>query len=852
MKKVCHIHICAAVCCAAVISAVYAAFGLYPFGEKTLSWCDMSQQVIPLMMELKDVLTGRAGWFLNLQNAGGMSFWGVFFFFLASPLNLLVLFVEKGDIYLLVNVLVLIKLSLSALTASVFFKTEAPRLPPPAHLALCLSYGLCGYGLMYYQNLVWLDVLCLFPLTMLGFLRLIEKGKSGLLTLCLTLSVIINYYLSYMLFLAMIILGAVFIFTGAKKERRGELAGKLGLSAAGALLMTAAVWLPSLLQCLSSARTDKGVVQSIQSGGLLTNIETAMPVLMCTIGAASLPLIGRFFPKTPRARAVKICWVLTVIPMVIEPINKLWHMGSYQAFPVRYGYMPVFLGLWYLALGLGSQPKPGAGGSRPLLLAPVLALPVISGAYILCARFEEISSYTSKLWVSKAGALCLALFWLTCLAALLGVCRAYSFGPSRRLGSWALLCIVLIQSAVQLPAFIGSAANLPSKSLEVISSDPIEDKGLYRVKQEKKFCHVNLLGGMGYPTLNHYTSLTDARFLAVMKKLGYSSYWMETSGCCGTGASDILLSNKYILDGDLNWRPTGSGNLGYIVPSGTLPETLELKDRLQLQNELCASLTGRELFTKYEPIEGKAAEGDGGIYPEEGSFRYEIPVKQRETLYFDAFDCISTSLREAAYDGFTVKVNGDMAAESYPTQRCNGILDLGSFENETVRVEITVRKPLKLCSFGVWGLRDTDMLARSLPNADLRYEHGRITGSAGAESGQSLFLSVPWYDGMRVQVNGRTVQVRQVLDCFMEIPLSQGHNEITVSYIPAGLIPGAVISVTAVLLAALYRLLREKRPVRAAAEVWNRHAQTALKLGFAAVMLIVYLSPLVIWTAKFI
>ena len=85
---------------------------------------------------------------------------------------------------------------------------------------------------------------------------------------------------------------------------------------------------------------------------------------------------------------------------------------------------------------------------------------------------------------------------------------------------------------------------------------------LYRVKQDSKFCHVNLLGGMGYPTLNHYTSLTDARYLAVMKKLGYSSYWMETSGCCGTLVSDILMSNKYVIDGSLNWTPTGSGGLG--------------------------------------------------------------------------------------------------------------------------------------------------------------------------------------------------------------------------------------------------------------------------------------------------
>lgn len=851
MRKVCHIHLCAAICCAVVLGVIYAIFGLYPFGEKTLAWCDMSQQVIPLLMELKDVLSGNSGWFLNLQNAGGMSFWGVFFFFLSSPFHLSVLFVEKADIYLLVNILVMIKLSLAAAAASIFFKKEAPRLLPPAHLALCISYGLCGYGLLYYQNLIWLDMLYLFPLTMLGFIRLIEEGRAGLLTVCLTLSIIFNYYLSYMLFLGMIICGAVFIFGYAQKERRGELAGKLGLSAVIVLLLTAAIWLPSLFQCLTSARTGGGVVQSLRSGRLFTDLRTTAPVLLCTIGAALVPLFRHFFIKTPKTQAITICWTITVLPMIIEPINKLWHLGSYQAFPVRYGYVPIFLGLWYLALGLDSSPKVKANPKGMLSLAFMLALPAITGGYVLYAHFDEISSYTSKLWVSTEGALYLTLFWLACFMAMLGVC--YAACRYHKLASWTLMGIVLIQSAVQIPAFLGSSANVPSRSQEVISAPKISDEGMYRVKQERKFCHVNLLGGMGYPTLNHYTSLADARYLAAMKKLGYSSYWMETSGCCGTAASDILLSNKYVLDENLNWTATASGNLGYIVPSGILPEALELGDRLQLQNELCKSLAGgKELFVKYEPIEGEPTESNSEIYLEESIMRYQINVKEREVLYFDAFDCISTSLREAINDGFSVSVNGEQVAESYPTQRCNGILRLGSFENETVDVEITVRKPMKLCSFGVWGLKDAEVLTNMLPNADLEYKNGGITGTADAQIGRSLFLSVPWYNGIKVRVNGQTVHVKQVLDCFMEIPLPEGHSEITVSYIPMGIIPGTLISVSAVLLVIICRMYRGKHLMRAATDIWYRCAAIALKLGSIAVMLTVYLLPLVLWATKFI
>ena len=105
---------------------MYACFGLFPLGEKTLSWGDMDQQVVPLLMELQDILRGDSGFFLNLQNAGGMSFYGVFFFFLASPFSFLALFWEKAQLYLLANLLVLLKLSLAAAGGAWFFQRSTP------------------------------------------------------------------------------------------------------------------------------------------------------------------------------------------------------------------------------------------------------------------------------------------------------------------------------------------------------------------------------------------------------------------------------------------------------------------------------------------------------------------------------------------------------------------------------------------------------------------------------------------------------------------------------------------------------------------------------------------------------
>ena len=48
-----------------IMGFAFYRHGLYPFGDGTVSWCDMSQQVIPLLTDFKDIFTGKDGMFLN-------------------------------------------------------------------------------------------------------------------------------------------------------------------------------------------------------------------------------------------------------------------------------------------------------------------------------------------------------------------------------------------------------------------------------------------------------------------------------------------------------------------------------------------------------------------------------------------------------------------------------------------------------------------------------------------------------------------------------------------------------------------------------------------------------------------
>ena len=113
----------------------------------------MNQQVVPLLCEFKDILEGKGSLFLNLQNAGGMNFWGVFLFFISSPFTFLVAFVEKWQMMRFANILVLLKIMLCAGCASVFFDRIFPKLRPFFTVLLSISYAFCGYTMLFYQNM---------------------------------------------------------------------------------------------------------------------------------------------------------------------------------------------------------------------------------------------------------------------------------------------------------------------------------------------------------------------------------------------------------------------------------------------------------------------------------------------------------------------------------------------------------------------------------------------------------------------------------------------------------------------------------------------------------------------------
>ena len=875
----------AAVLTAATLLTVYALYGLYPFGTDSLSWCDMDQQSVPLLMDFKDILSGNGNIFLNMGNAGGMEFWGVFFFFLASPFSFLVAFVEKSDMLTFMNILVLLKMAFSAVTASVFFTSCFKRVNPLTNTALSVSYALCGFGLMFYQNIIWLDMLCSFPLLLLSIRRLMEKKKPDAFICMLSLSVILNYYISYMLVIFILLGVPLWILICSPADERRRLSALFVVSCFTAALLTAVVWLPSLIQYLQSAR-GTGLLDSLKSGSFEGPYTTKFLLLMCTpLIFAAVPFIS-FKDNSKRRAAVwtSIMFALTLVASIIEPINKMWHTGSYQAFPLRYGYMIVFLGLVLAAYVIdvhdGSKMK---GGTPKAFLGAAFCVTAVylCGSILTENYFSSISKFTSTLWGDDTSFSLLLMWFMVgvfafiCLFALMK-----SNKLSKRVFSVFVSIAVIIGCVFNGGVYVGSAAGSDdSFRTEMDLAGRIDEDDFYRVKTRNKYFVVNQIGAMGYNSLAHYTSLTDEDYMFAMKKLGYSSYWMEVNSNGGTLMTDAVLQNDYSVSKNTTFA--FSGNVVYQNDTYCIIESLfdmpaavklaadplqyrylPVAERSEIQNYIYRLYTGNRdsVVTKYEHtrISNVDYAYEDGLYSftlpqdSQGRLYFEIWVSGRQSLYFDAFKDISNSLREALNDSFSVSVNGSVIQSSYPSQSSNGFVYLGDYEDEYVSVTVTVKKNAVASSFGVFSV-DADKVEQACSNVsgcDIVVSGNTITAETEAVSGEYLYLPLPYADGYRATVNGEDVDIYVVNDAFMAIPLREGMNNIVLTYLPSGFWLSVILSLTGIaafILLAVFIKLKSGKPVTDKANKAGTVSYIAVIIGAAATFAAVYIFPLIVY-----
>lgn len=400
---------------------------------------------------------------------------------------------------------------------------------------------------------------------------------------------------------------------------------------------------------------------------------------------------------------------------------------------------------------------------------------------------------------------------------------------------------------------------------ETIRKVAEKDKGLYRMETTMGRTWNDAMR-FGYKGLTHFNSVANGHLNLYMQDLGYGYLdALILQNGQGIISTDALFGMKYMISdrslnkygydkvdsvGDISiYENKNALPFGYMVNKDEFDtkgkeklkvEKTNYTNSFETQNKFIGKLNGQTV-SYYKPLEpisvqynnlavADAEKSKKQLASEKkkaaltnqkpivlvkqqddktASIKYVFDVKGKQQLY--------TKLRVEPTGVTKVYVNGktlgktigegpDSDVSDYPSYYWNnGILDLGSFENEKVEVEVKVKRhAVELDQQLFYGL-DIDTFEKRVdelkqqPLNVTNYTGRSVQGKIDVKQDNLLFLSIPYDKGWKVTVDGKDGKVLKLNDAFLGVELPKGTHTIELKYTSPGFVVGVIVSVISLL-----------------------------------------------------
>lgn len=330
-----------------------------PFGDNIYLPVDASGQYANYLQYFKGVFFEDNGIFYSLKKSLGGEMYGLFAYYLLSPYNLIVLFFKK------INVSFVVILILKTATCGITFMYYLNRRKKEklTNLIFSTMYALCSYTITYGFNIMWLDSVILLPLVISGIEDVIEYKRTNLYIITISLTLITNYYIGFMVCLFSGIYFIYKLLIGNLKNKK-EILKKIGifiLSSIVAVMIASFILIP-IFKGIQKGRADfsfetinfeknfgiKNLVSKIFTNTFdIEEIKNkAMPPLFCGM-FANILIVIYFLNKniTIREKILSIIMLMIfAISFYLQGANLLWSMGNIPAwYKYRYGFIFCFI-----------------------------------------------------------------------------------------------------------------------------------------------------------------------------------------------------------------------------------------------------------------------------------------------------------------------------------------------------------------------------------------------------------------------------------------------------------------------------------------------------------------------------
>ncbi|CDA26134.1 predicted membrane protein [Roseburia sp. CAG:197] len=792
--------------------------GVYPFGDNCILHIDMYHQYCPFFTEFLNKLQSggslQYSWNLGL----GSDFVSLYAYYLASPLNFLILLCPKSHVIEFMTLLIILKISASGLTFFLYIRHHYKFVGKDGRMhknqvipaiVFSTAYALSGFVAAYSWDIMWMDCIALFPLIMIGLERLVQEKKAGLYYITLALCIFCNYYISIMICI-FLVFAFVLLFFSQKKGKGGAVL-RFGWYSLLAGASSAILLLPEIAVLSVSGSAEGGfpktaefyfnILAELGRGAAVTSVYTGndhWPNLYA--GAFSLFLVWIYVLNRRiswKEKVPRIAMLAFFLASFAEnQLDYIWHgMHFPQALPGRQSFLYSFV---LLSMGFAAVRKRKGTKIWHIAVAAIVSmmLLLLSGWYGDETVTEPVSLVITALFI--------------CVYAVTFVLTKIT-GKKRRLAFARFAVFVAVaELAINMAATgfgITSRVAYTEKQtdyenlLETAKEDNEETgSGFYRVEDtERKTKNDDSL--YGYASATIFSSLMNLDVSHL-----FQSLFMEggKNFYCYNGATPLsssLFSVKYMLsDSALEESPYrtligGSGSsflyrnnyslpLGFVMDEQAIANwTSSTADRMASLNSLTSALgaEGQMLYPATCVTDANAGDTT-------------IDIAEDGYYYADYVSCTSDTLTVNRSDGWTKQYSKTSHRYLIELGECKAGDEIHILNSNMESIEFQV---YQLNEKVVQQAFDT-LNAQTMQLTDMTDR--KIEGKIQVQNAGRLILSVPADEGWTLYVDGKETEIEPLADALVGVHLEKGSYTIKLCYTTPGLKVGAGISLGAVIL----------------------------------------------------
>lgn len=346
-----------------ILLITFVVSGFAPFGDKSILRVDLYHQYAPFHEELRQkVLTGDSLLY-SWEGGLGKDFLAQMAYYTFSPLSFLILFFPSN--YLPEAILLFVFLKIVACSAffGIYLKNTF-KVNDISIAIFSVMYAFIAYITSFYWNIMWLDSIALFPLVALGLEKLIKSGKYKIYIISLTLSILVNFYIAFLvcIFATLYFLVRLFSEYSLKNDFKIILDrtikfGILSLISGG---LTMALAIPTITAISRTATSEASfpkfeIYHNIYQ--IITNhFSGARPIVLARnedlpniySGVLTIVLLPAYFINKDIKLKEKILFGILILFMllcaVLKPLDFLIHGAHFPAnLPHRYTFIYSFI-----------------------------------------------------------------------------------------------------------------------------------------------------------------------------------------------------------------------------------------------------------------------------------------------------------------------------------------------------------------------------------------------------------------------------------------------------------------------------------------------------------------------------